>query len=99
METCDSNEEARTLEAATERPTARDERHSQGGAPDYPDPPERRDDDDDEEDEGGYPGINKPEMPATDRESIERPEKAPNPMDEPSQSAGPTDPQARFSAL
>jgi hypothetical protein len=56
-------------------------RRTQGGAPAHPDEPEEPDDD--EEDDGGYPGITRPEMPATDRESVERPEKAPNPLNEP----------------
>jgi hypothetical protein len=58
-----------------------DLRWLQDGSPTQPDIPEEPDDDDDEE--GGYPGINRPEMPWTDRESVERPEKAPNPLDEP----------------
>ncbi len=56
-------------------------RWSQDGAPAHPDEPEEPDDDEDD-DEKGYPGINRPEMPATDRESVERPEKAPNPLND-----------------
>jgi hypothetical protein len=81
MEQILPNRETRASESAFERAADSDVRRTQDQAPAYPDPPEP--DDQDEDDEAGYPGINRPEMPATDRESIERPEKAPNPLDEP----------------